>query len=216
VTLAGAGILLLSLALAACGSATAPPSPAATTSAGFAGYKWTVLTIAHNDVVTRIPARYAVYLAFEANGAYGANDPVNFHSGTYRQTANGFRTSVGAVSAVGYIGHDPIVLLTQSAISALDSVSATTALTGDSLQVSVDHGQWILTCRRDGQQPSAASASQAGFVGYKWTVTAISHGRQPISVPARDNVYLAYVLTCQRDGKVNFPAAQSSSPPQPA
>jgi hypothetical protein len=54
ITFTAAGICLLAVALAACGSTIAPqsapgrspsPSPAATTTSGFAGYKWTVTAI---------------------------------------------------------------------------------------------------------------------------------------------------------------------------
>src|SRR3974377_1161673 len=84
---------LMSLAVAACGTTTAagtPPNSAPSTSApatraGFAGYKWTVTAIDHAGIETPVAERYGVGLLFTPNGKFGASDPVNYHSGTYRQ-----------------------------------------------------------------------------------------------------------------------------------
>jgi len=154
-----AAAALLSLA-AGCASAagSVPQHTAPTARPGFAGYKWQVVAIKQVGRNTPVPARYDVYLAFTSNGEYGANDPVNFHSGSYRETADGFRTSGVAVSAAGYAGHDPITVLAIQALDSLDAAAATTTLTGDSLQISVGHGQYILVCQRDGTPPRFASA----------------------------------------------------------
>ena len=68
--LAGACIVLASLALAACGSATSatPVSPR------FTGYDWQVVAISHGGQVTNIPARIQVVLQFSPGGQFGAND----------------------------------------------------------------------------------------------------------------------------------------------
>jgi hypothetical protein len=99
--LAGVCIFLASLALAACGSVTStrPVSP------GFAGYDWQVVAISHGGKVTTIPARMQVALQFSPGGQFGANDSVNFHSGTYHTASGGFTTSVLAVTLAGYGGH---------------------------------------------------------------------------------------------------------------
>jgi hypothetical protein len=110
--LAGVCTFLTSLALAACGSATSarPVSP------GFTGYDWQVTAISHHGKVTSIPARMQVALQFSPGGQFGANDSINFHSGTYRTTSDGFMTSALASTLVGYAGHDPAVLLAIGAI----------------------------------------------------------------------------------------------------
>ena len=146
-------VVLVTLAVAACGSSGggAPSAPGAR--AGFTGYKWTVVAISHDGKQTSVPAHYNVYLQFAPNGQYGANEPVNYHFGTYRSTGDGFTTSLVAVSAVGYIGHDPVILLAVGAISALDNVTdASVKLAGDRLKVMA--GGYTLTCRRAGQQGS--------------------------------------------------------------
>jgi len=145
--LAGACILLMSLALAACGSATSARS----VSPGFTGYDWQVVAISHEGKVTSIPARLQVALRFSPGGQFGANDSVNFHSGTYRTTGHGFTTSALSSTLVGYAGHDPAVLLAISAIGSFDNgARATVKLTADRLVVGV--GSYTLTCQRRGPQ----------------------------------------------------------------
>ena len=140
-------VALMALAAAACGSTAGGSSMLA----GFAGYKWSVVAIGHDGKQTSIPAHYNVYLQFAPNGQYGANDPVNSHFGTYRQTGDGFTTSLVAVSAVGYAGNDPVITLTIGAISRLDDVAdASATVTGNRLDVVA--GGYTLTCQRAGEQ----------------------------------------------------------------
>ena len=140
-------VALMALPAAACGSTAGGSSMLA----GFAGYKWSVVAIGHDGKQTSIPAHYNVYLQFAPNGQYGANDPVNSHFGTYRQTGDGFTTSLVAVSAVGYAGNDPVITLTMGAISRLDDVAdASVTVTGNRLDVVA--GGYTLTCQRAGEQ----------------------------------------------------------------
>jgi hypothetical protein len=143
--LVGACISLLSLALVACGSA----STARSVSPGFVGYNWQVIAISRDGEVTSIPARLHVALRFSPGGQFGADDSVNFHSGTYRATNVGFTTSSLTSTLIGYAGHDPAVLLSVSAIGTFsDGVRATTELIADRLRVRV--GPYTLTCKRRG------------------------------------------------------------------
>src|SRR5579872_1611634 len=105
-------VTLMALAAAACGGTAGGGSSAI---AGFAGYKWSVVAIGHDGTETTIPGHYNVYLQFAPNGQYGANEPVNYHFGTYRPTGDGFTTSLVAVSAVGYAGNDPVITLAMGA-----------------------------------------------------------------------------------------------------
>ena len=57
-----------------------------------------------------------MYLQFAPNGQYGADDPVNYHFGTYRPTGDGFATSHVAITLSGYAGNDPVTLLAMAAI----------------------------------------------------------------------------------------------------
>jgi heat shock protein HslJ len=153
--LASVCIFLISLALAACGSATAARS----VSPGFTGYDWQVAAISHNGKVTSIPARMQVALQFSPGGQFGANDSINFHGGTYRTTSDGFTTSAMASTAAGYAGHDPAVLLATGAIGSFNNgAHATVKLTGDRLVVGV--GSYTLTCQRRG--PRADVPAPAG------------------------------------------------------
>jgi heat shock protein HslJ len=155
--LAGMCTFLTLLALAACSSATSGRP----VSHGFADYDWQVAAISHGGKVTAIPARMRVALQFSPDGQFGANDGVNFHSGTYRMTSDGFTTSVLAVSSVGYAGHDPAISLAGAAISSFDTgARATVRFAGDRLVVSV--GPYTLTCQRRGPRAAGPSATTSG------------------------------------------------------
>jgi hypothetical protein len=155
--LAGAAGVLLTAALAAC-SAPAGQSPAAqspisppTTNAGFTGYKWAVESISHDGKTTPVTGKYSVYLQFTPDGHFGAKEPVNYHSGSYRVTPSGFTTSGLGQTTAGYIGHDPVVLLSVSAISAFgDQVHALVDVSGSTMTVTV--GGYTLIAQRDGRQ----------------------------------------------------------------
>jgi heat shock protein HslJ len=144
---------LVSVAAAGCATTASGTSPesAPAAHAGFAGYKWQVVTIDHAEKETPIPARYAVYLQFAPDGQFGANEPVNYHGGAYHQTGDSFTTSGMGSTLAGYAGHDPVVLLSADAISAFgNGIHAKVRLTGDRLAVTV--GSYVLTCQRDGRQ----------------------------------------------------------------
>ncbi len=152
--LVGVSVFLMSIAVAACGSATS----ARTVSSGFTGHDWQVVAISHNGNVTRTPARMQVALHFSPGGQFGANDGINFHSGTYRTTSDGFTTSALSSPAVGYAGHNPAVLVAIDAISSFDNgVHATVKLTADRLVVGVD--AYTLTCQRGGTKADAPAGT---------------------------------------------------------
>jgi hypothetical protein len=96
-------------------------APSLPVSSGFTGYDWQVVAISHGGKVTNIPARLQVGLRFSPGGQFGASDGVNFHSGTYRTTGDGFTTSILDSTLVGYGGHDPAVLLAISVIGSFDN-----------------------------------------------------------------------------------------------
>lgn len=138
---------LLPGALVACSSPAGRAAPAAE----FAGYKWAVVSISHDGKTTPVPGKYSVYLQFTPDGQFGANEPVNYHSGSYRVTSDGFTTSNLVSTAAGYVGHDPVVLLSVSAISTFgNEVPAQTSVDGSTLTVTV--GSYTLLTHRDGSQ----------------------------------------------------------------
>jgi hypothetical protein len=142
---------LVSVAAAGCATTGTSPESVSAAQAGFAGYKWQVVTIDHAGKETPVPARYAVYLQFTPDGQFGANEPVNYHGGVYHKTGDGFTTSGMGSTLAGYAGHDAVVLLSVGAISAFgDGIHAMVRLTGDRLAVTV--GSYLLTCQRDGRQ----------------------------------------------------------------
>lgn len=149
--LASVCFCLVALGLAACGSTATPSSATAASpaSAGFSGYHWLVVAIAQEGKVTSIPARFNVDLRFSRAGRFLADDPVNSYSGRFRLTPGGFATSAVVSTAVGYAGHDPVILLSQRAMMTLvNGAHAAARVTGNRLVVSV--GSYMLTCQRHG------------------------------------------------------------------
>lgn len=145
--LPGAAGILLAAVLTACSSPTGHPA----TAAGFAGYKWAVESISHAGKTTTVPAKYPVYLQFTPDGHFGANEPVNYHSGSYQVTPGGFTTSGLVQTATGYAGRDPVVLLSVSAISAFGNhVRAMADVSGSTMTVTV--GSYTLITQQDGRQ----------------------------------------------------------------
>jgi hypothetical protein len=127
----------------------------------FAGHQWRVVAIEHEGENTPVPVRYHVFLQFAKNGDFGANDSVNFHSGTYRLVSGGFAISKLRRTLVGYAGEDPVILRAAAAISAFSrGVDAKAAVTGDRLEVTV--GGYLLDCQRDGKYSDAPLRDRAG------------------------------------------------------
>jgi hypothetical protein len=52
-----------------------------------------------------------VYVLFTPNGQFAADDPINITEGYYRLAGDGFTTNGLMVSAVGYAGNNPLMLL---------------------------------------------------------------------------------------------------------
>lgn len=141
---------LVGAVLVACSAPASQPA----TAAGFVGYKWAVVSISHDGKATPVPGRYPVYLAFTPDGHFGANEPVNYHSGTYRVTPGGFTTSGMGQTLAGYAGGDPVVLLSVSAISAFDDQArALASVSGNTLTVTV--GSYTVIAQRDGAQANS-------------------------------------------------------------
>ena len=128
-------------------SASQAPTPGA--QGGLTEGKWRVTAIDHGGKTTQVPARYNAYLTFTPNGKFGANDPVNFHSGIYRQVTDGFTISSIMSSAAGYAGNDPVVVLTINAMSAFrPGARAAATVTGNRLEATI--GSYVLQCQREG------------------------------------------------------------------
>jgi hypothetical protein len=153
-----AAVVLIALAAAGCAASAesgrqpaGEPIPSATAQARIVGFKWLVTSITSHGKQTPIPRDLAnqVYVLFTPNGQFAADDPINIHEGYYRLAGDGFTTNGLMVSAVGYAGNNPLMLLAINAISAFNNgVHATTTVTGNRLLISV--GGFLLNCERDG------------------------------------------------------------------
>ena len=155
-----AAIVLIGMAAGGCAAlantATSAANPSGTSHGRFVGYKWLVTAITKHGQQTPIPANKQVYVVFTPNGRFDANDPINFHQGTYRQVNGGFITNGLMSTAAGYAGDDQTIIVTMDAIQAFeDGVHATATVTGNHLAISVNG--FLLTCQRDGTAGSSFS-----------------------------------------------------------
>jgi len=138
-------------ALASPGSANSGPARSASVnpaSQGFVGYDWLVVAISHDGKTTSIPAQLNVNIRFSQTGRFGADDSVNTYRGSFTTTPGGFMTSAIAGTLIGYAGHDPAVLLSQSMMIAFNSAPAAARVTGNQLVIRV--ASFTLTCQRHG------------------------------------------------------------------
>jgi hypothetical protein len=178
--LAGAAAGLVAVVLAACGTQSLPaangtspaPGSSATRSpaaAGFVGYKWTVVAVTYHGKTSTVPsgdARSGTYLLFTPDGHFGANEPVNYHGGTYAVTSGGFTTHGIYQTLVGMSGPP---LPEVEAISAFgDGTHASAKVTGNVLTVAIEG--YTLTAHRDGRQanfppPQPTSTVQSTSAG---------------------------------------------------
>jgi hypothetical protein len=157
-----AAAVVLACVLAACGSVSGQhPSQAGNQSdAGFAGYKWTVVAITHQGKTTVVPAgddaRTGTYLLFTPDGHFGANEPVNYHGGTYTVTPGGFTTHGIYQTLVGFAGPPSVEI---AAISAFDDgTHASAEVSGNTLMVSING--YTMTARRAGRQANFPPPAQ--------------------------------------------------------
>lgn len=153
-----AAVVLIAMAAGGCAAlantATSAANPSGTSHGRFVGYKWLVTAITSRGRRTPVPASKQVYVLFTPNGQFGANDPINFHQGTYRQVDGGFTTNGLISTAAGYIGDNQTIIAARDAIQAFeDGVHATATVTGNRLAISVDG--FLLDCQRDGSSGSS-------------------------------------------------------------
>lgn len=155
-----AAVVLIAMAAGGCAAlantATSAANRSTTAHGRFVGYKWLVTAITSHGRQTPIPANKEVYVLFTPNGQFGANDPINFHQGTYRQVDGGFITNGLMSTAAGYFGDDQTIIVAMDAIQAFeDGVHATATVTGNRLAISVDG--FLLDCQRNGIAGSSLS-----------------------------------------------------------
>jgi hypothetical protein len=151
-----AAVMLIAMAAGGCAAlantATSAAKSSPTAHAPFVGSKWLVTSITSHGKQTPVPNQdliNKVYVLFTPNGQFAADDPINIHEGYYRLAGDGFTTNGLMVSAVGYAGNSPLMLLAINAISAFDNgAHATATVTGNRLVISV--GGFLLNCERDG------------------------------------------------------------------
>jgi hypothetical protein len=144
-------VVVTGVLLAAVLSACSAPAERTATAAGFVGYNWAVVSISHEGMTTSVPGTYSVSLQFTPDGHFGANEPVNYHSGQYRVTPDGFTLSGLSATAAGYAGHDPVIVLAVSAVSAFgNEAPVLAAVNGNALTVTVSG--YTLVAEKDGRQ----------------------------------------------------------------
>ena len=101
-------------------------------------------------------ARTGTYLLFTPDGHFGANEPVNYHGGTYTLTPGGFTTHGVYQTLVGFSEPPPVETAAISAFS--DGTHASAKVSGDTLDVSISG--YAMTARRAGRQANFPPPTQ--------------------------------------------------------
>jgi hypothetical protein len=152
--------VLVSVAVAGCttASVTSSPKPIASATSSkpvldaqvrFVGYVWRVIAIGHAGKETPVSTHYSVYLGFEPDGHFDANDSVSYYGGTYHQTRGGFTTSGIYTAGVAVANPGPVRVLAMAAIWPFNNGAyARVRQTGNRIAVTIDG--YVLTCQRDG------------------------------------------------------------------
>ncbi|HEV2377954.1 MAG TPA: hypothetical protein VGS19_38060 [Streptosporangiaceae bacterium] len=132
--------------------------PASSTGAGYVGSNWRLTSVAEGTRTTTIPADAGAYVYLVRDGVIAANDGVNFMSGRFTKSADGFKVHGDIMSLAGYLGRDPHVL---AAIGAIDTLMLGNGQSGQDTVVSanrtrlvVQAGAYRLTFERTGPAPN--------------------------------------------------------------
>jgi hypothetical protein len=75
---------------------------------GFIGYRWRLVQIRHDDVVTDVPSSLDASVLFAADRSILIDDTVNVSSGPFTLVPGGYRIGDLAQTLVGYGGLDPV------------------------------------------------------------------------------------------------------------
>ena len=150
-------VVLLAAGCASAADRARPGSP------GFVGYAWRIVAVTRAGHVTTIAARTRGSISFTAGRRLAAYDGVNDYSGPVRLEKGGYRPGEVAVSAVGYVGHDPSTLALIGAVAALTAPRhVAVAVGGDTATLTA--GGYVVRCVRAGSAsapPSGAPTSAA-------------------------------------------------------
>jgi hypothetical protein len=154
--------LALAVALAACASGPERAGTPRTTGSqltGIVGFRWQITEIRHGPRTVTIPRGRGAYFALTTDGTLVADDTVNYHSGRFTPTADGYHVTTMATTLVGYSSHDPVTLAVIDGTLALTDQGTDVAvhLAGDRLGLSA--GTYRITAVRVGPEPVPSTPS---------------------------------------------------------
>lgn len=136
-------------------AASTEPAPKPAVHTGFVGYRWTVISVSYRGQEVAVPAGFAEYLMFFADGQFVGNEPINTHSGPYRVTDDGFTTGQIASTLAAGGGDDLTFQLSIGAIQAFSVYPGTRA--------AVDVTGTRMIVRENGFTLVCVRAAKAGF-----------------------------------------------------
>jgi hypothetical protein len=148
------------MTLSGCADSRGPAGARGTTGSqltGIVGFRWGIVEVQHGGARVTVPRGRRGYFALTPGGGLVADDTVNNYAGRFTAAANGYQVTIMRVTAVGYGGHDPIVLALIEGTQALTDEGAdlTARLTGTRLELSA--GSYHITAARVG--PAAVPPS---------------------------------------------------------
>jgi hypothetical protein len=181
---ARAGVALAAGAVAAAGVAVAVPvvagwipgpdraaTPVVTASAAdYVGSVWLLTDVEEGGRSFAIPAHSRARMALLPDGRIQIDDSLNFVSGKFTKTADGFEVRDTATTAVGWMGTDPVRAATMRGMDALafwnvDGATPTrgparnTVVSADGARLVIQTGTFRLTFVRTG--PAGTAGLQA-------------------------------------------------------
>jgi hypothetical protein len=117
-----------------------------TASAAYVGPTWRLESVEHDGTTVPIPTSLGVTLVLGRDGRFGANDSVNYLSGSYQPTESGFTTRDVGTTLAGYGGTDPAVLTAIAAVQALayTPTGSGTLAPGTAVRARVDGDRLVL------------------------------------------------------------------------
>ncbi|HJQ00556.1 MAG TPA: hypothetical protein VJ851_03050 [Jatrophihabitans sp.] len=178
--------------------------------AGYIGYRWRLVQITHNDVVTDVPSSIDATIRFADDHSILIDDTVNVSSGPFTPVRGGFRLGNLATTLVGYGGQDPVRQAVIDGLAALARPGTVTASVSSSagttqLRLTPPPAGFSLLLDQDGlahPSPTARgtnpitsagpSVGGAGFIGYRWRLVQITHNDVVTDVPSSIYAWTAF------------------------
>jgi hypothetical protein len=139
--------------LSGCASSRRPAGTQTTTGSqltGIVGFRWRITEVQHGAAKVTVPPGRGGYFALTQDGGLIADDTINNYAGRFTETANGYHVTIMQGTAVGYGGHDPVLLALIEGTQALTDEGADVTARQTSTRLELSTGTYHITATRVG------------------------------------------------------------------